>query len=167
MGPAGAGIMGFFGAVFFIAALGPVIGWMNPLFLLPIGGFGYIAIRSNALVRRGSPAQREGTARAGKVIVWSSIGEGIGILIVVNVLANVGRADLILPGIAAVVGLHFLPMAYGIPFRAFYAVGSALLIAATLGMLLPQPTGAAVAGIAAAASLWIASAAALRRGIHR
>jgi hypothetical protein len=32
-----------------------------------------------------------------------------------------------------VVGVHFLPMAYAIPFRAFYAVAIALLIAATIG----------------------------------
>ena len=74
MGPTGAIIMGFFGAAFCIMGLGPVIGWTNPLLLLPITLFGFIAMRAVALFRRGAAAQR-GTPRADKVIMWSSIGE--------------------------------------------------------------------------------------------
>ena len=161
MGSTGAIIMGFFGAVFCFFALGPTMGWTNPLLLLPIAIFAYIVIRAVTLSRNGTA--RLGSARAGKVIVWSSIGEGVGIFILANVLVNLGRPGLILPGIAAVVGLHFLPMAYAIPFRSFYAVAAALLAFAILGMLLPQPVGAELAGCAAAAALWIASFAALHR----
>ncbi len=161
MGSTGAIIMGFFAGVFCIFGLGPMIGWTNPLLLAPIVIFAVIVIRVIALSRSGRAQFR--TARAEKVITWSSIGEGIGIVIVVNVLINIGHRDLILPGIAAVVGLHFLPMAYAIPFRAFYPMAAALLIAATVGFLLRQPTGTEVAGIAAAATLWFASAIALNR----
>jgi len=161
MGSTGAIIMGFFAAIFCILGLGPVIGWTNPLLLIPIAILAFIVIRVVALSRIGTA--KLATARAEKVITWSSIGEGIAIPIVATVLAALGHHDLILPGIAAVVGLHFLPMAYAIPFRAFYAVAIALLIAATIGILIRQPTGSEVAGLAAAAALWIASFAALRR----
>ncbi len=160
-GSTGALIMGFFGGIFYIAGLGPVIGWTNPLMLIPIALVGFIAMRVVALSRKGTA--RFATTRAAKIITWSTVGEGIGIFIAVNVLVNLGRHDLILPGIAAVVGLHFLPMAYAIPFRAFYAVSGGLLIAATIGILVRQPTGSEVAGVAAAAVLWVASALALSR----
>jgi len=161
MGSTGAIIMGSFAGIFCISGLGPAIGWKNPLMLIPIAVVAFIAIRVVALSRKGTA--KLATARAEKVITWSSIGEGVGIPIVVLVLVNLGHSDLNLPGIATVVGLHFLPMAYAIPFRAFYAVGIALLIAATIGFLLRQPVGSEVAGVAAAAALWIASFTALSR----
>jgi hypothetical protein len=161
MGSTGAIIMGFFAGVFCVLALGPVIGWTNPSLLIPIAIFGLIVARVVALSRRGSA--HFATARAEKVITWASIGEGIGMPIVVTILIVLGHRDLILPGIAAVVGLHFLPMAYAIPFRAFYVLGTALLIAAIIGVLLRQPFGSEVAGVAAAGALWIASYTALSR----
>ncbi len=161
MGSTGAVIMGFFAGMFCILALGPAIGWTNPLFLIPIAILGLIILRVIALSRKGSA--KFATPRAESVIMWSSIGEGIAIPIVVTALVLLGHHDLILPGIAVVVGLHFLPMAYAIPFRAFYAVAAGLLIAATTGFLLPQPTGSEVAGVAAAVALWIASFTALSR----
>jgi hypothetical protein len=161
MGSTGAIIMGFFAAIFCILGLGQAIGWTNPALLIPIAIFASIVIRVIALSRKGTA--KFATARAEKVITWSSIGEGIGIVIVANVLAVLGHRDLILPGTAAVVGLHFVPMAYAIPFRAFYVVAGALLIAATIGFLLRQPIGSEVAGVSAAAALWIASFAALSR----
>ena len=57
--------------------------------------------------------------RIDRVIMWSSAAEGVGILVAVNVLRNVGMAEHVMSGIAAVVGLHFLPMAKLIPFRDF------------------------------------------------
>ena len=161
MGSTGAIIMSFFGCVFYLMGLGPTIGWRSALLLVPIAIFVFIVTRVAALSRRGAAQLR--TSRASKAIVWSSIGEGLGILIAVNVLANLGREDLILPAIAAVVGLHFLPIAYAIPFRAFYVTAAALLIAATIGIVLRQPAGTEVTGLLAAAILWITSFAALRR----
>jgi hypothetical protein len=88
-------------------------------------------------------------------------------------LGVTGHPDLVLPGIAAVVGLHFLPMGYFIPFRPFAVIAWLLLLAAAAGMVLRQPDGAVFAGIAAALALWAASALALAspvlaaRGVRR
>jgi hypothetical protein len=161
MGSTGAIIMSIFAGIFYLLALGPNLGWTHPLLLLPIAIIALIVARAVALSRKGSA--NLATERAEKVIMWSTIGEGIGILIVANILFYGGHRDLVLPGVAAVVGLHFLPMAYAIPFRAFYAVSAALEASAALGFLLPRPSGTEYSGVAAAAVLWIASFAALSR----
>ncbi len=64
---------------------------------------------------------------------------------------------------ALVVGLHFLPMAWAIPFRPFAVLGGALLLAAAFGFGLAQPLGGAVAGFAAALALTAAALLALHR----
>ncbi|MGB9109907.1 MAG: hypothetical protein WCC39_14590, partial [Telluria sp.] len=71
--------------------------------------------------------------------------------------------DLLLPAIALVVGLHFLPIAHAASFRPFYILGAFLLFFAVTGFLLAAPLGGGIAGIAAALSLWLASAAAISR----
>jgi hypothetical protein len=164
MGPSGAIIMSFFGAVFYLMALVGRTGWESPALIVPVVVFGLVAWRAGVLMRAGaSPAASE---RAGRVIMWSSIAEGVGIFLVANVLVNLGRPDLVLPGIAVIVGLHFLPMARAIPFPPFYGLAVALLAAAGVGFVLRQPLGGEVAGLAAAIALWIASAAALRRTVR-
>jgi hypothetical protein len=101
--------------------------------------------------------------QAESVIMWSSIGEGMGLFVAANLVINLGHRDLLLPAMALVVGLHFLPMAYAIPFRPFWLLGIALLLAAALGFGIGQPMGGEVAGFAAALALTAAALLALRR----
>ncbi len=163
MGPWGALIMSFFGGTFFAAASVIGGGWKNPLLIIPVLVFAGIAAIAQHRIRHAPPGAFEPDARAGRIISWASTAEGVGIPVVAMALANTGHNNLVLPGIAAVVGLHFLPMAYAIPFRPFYALAVFLLLAATAGFLLKQPLGAELAGMAAALALWAASAAALGR----
>jgi uncharacterized membrane protein len=162
MGPTGAIIMGFFGTVFAVMGLVPWVGGRSPLLALPVLIGGGLVVAAVIGMRHGL-GRNDHPLRAGKIILWSSIAEGVGIFVVANALQNLGWPDLLLPGIAAVVGLHFLPMAYAIPFRPFYVEGVALLAAAVIGFVLPVPTGTVFAGEAAAIALWLASFAALRR----
>ncbi|SFS20038.1 hypothetical protein SAMN05216570_4239 [Dyella sp. OK004] len=85
------------------------------------------------------------------------------ILLAVNVVKNLGHPELVLPAIAFVVGLHFLPMAFAIPFKPFYALGVALIVASIIGGFLSPPLGGAFAGLVAGFCLWTASALAMRR----
>jgi len=163
MGPWGALIMGFFGSVFFTAAIIMQGGWKNPFLLIPVLAFGTITAVSYRLIAHAPPGQFEPSARASKIISRSSIAEGVGIPVVILILSNTGHADLVLPGIALVVGLHFLPMAYAIPFRPYYAPAFLLLLAAAAGMWLPQPGGSILSGIMAGSSLWLAAFTALTR----
>ena len=107
---------GLLGCGFLHHGIVPALGWTNPLLLLPIAIFRYTGVSGIVLLQRRATA-RFGTPHDYEVILWSTIGEGIGIFLFLNVLVNINHQDLILPDMAAVVGLHFIPMAYAIPFR--------------------------------------------------
>ena len=95
--------------------------------------------------------------------MWSSIGEGIGLFLAANIVVNLHRPDLLLPSMALVVGLHFLPIAFAAGFRPFYVLGTALIFAAIMGFIVEAPAGGKVAGLMAAGALWLASGIAVRR----
>ena len=78
-------------------------------------------------------------------------------------MINLHRPDWLLPAMALVVGLHFLPIAAAARFRPFFALGAALILAAMLGFALPAPIGGDLAGFMGALSLWAAAAIAVRR----
>ena len=98
-----------------------------------------------------------------KALIWSSAGEGIGIFLASNIVTNLHRPDLLLPAMALIVGLHFLPIAYAASFRPFYVLATFLLLSAVIGFMVAAPVGGEIAGMAAALCLWCASAAAVRR----
>ncbi len=161
MGPWGAIIMSFFGSVFFVMAAMPhaELG----IYFTSVGVFLAFAAQAWRAIRTQPASATSPGPRAERIIRWASVGEGIGIPVVAMALGNTGHADAILCGIALVVGLHLVPMAYAIPFRPFYLLAAALIGAAAVGFVLRPPLGSSVAGISAAAALWLASWAALRR----
>jgi len=161
MGAWGAIIMSFFGALFAALTLAFQFGWTGLELGLPFGLFVIIALAAAAIIRRPG----EGIApseRAERVIMWSSIGEGVGLFLAANLVINLGHREMLLPAMAVVVGLHFLPMGYAIPFRPYYGLGIALLGAAAAGFVL----GGAVSGFAGAIALWVAALLALRRDMQ-
>lgn len=162
MGTTGALIMGFFGAVFAAMALAWPLGLPIATAAAPLLVFALILIAALA-VARGPGATSGLSPHAARVVMWSSIAEGIGIFVGINIVINLGHRDWTLPVIALMVGLHFLPIARATTSRAFARLAIALLVAAVAGFTLPQPAGAALAGLAAAASLWIAAILAIAR----
>jgi hypothetical protein len=162
MGAWGAIIMGFFGAVFAAVTLAWQYHVAGPALAAPFAVFAVIALTAGHVLRLPG-AGIVLPQRVGRVIMWSSIGESVGIFIAANVVQNVHRPDLLLPAIALVVGLHFLPIAAAATFRPFYVLGGALILAAVAGAAAAQPLGGAIAGFAAAAALWIAALLAIRR----
>ncbi|MEC4594420.1 hypothetical protein VPG91_25715 [Nitrospirillum amazonense] len=163
MGPWGALIMGFFGAIFF-SLTAVVTGGLSPIILMiPLLAFCVIAAVALQLIRRHPAGRFDPPPRIDRIISRCTTGEALGIPAVILLLTNTGHRDLILPGIATVVGLHFLPMAYAIPSRPFGFLGCTLIAAAVIGALMPQPAGSILAGLTAALALWIAAAFALRR----
>ena len=95
--------------------------------------------------------------RIGRIFMWSSIAEGVGIFIIINILANVGMADRYMAGIALIVGLHFLPVAFGVPMRIAFFLAATLLALSAVGFLIPSPSHAAlIVGFGGAATLWVA-----------
>ncbi len=163
MGPWGALIMGFFGGVFFAAATCIATGWKNPYLPIPLLIYAVIALTAWRLLRNASPGAYTPDDRTVRIISRATMAEGIGIPVVSTGLGVTGHPAFILPGIAAVVGLHFLPMGYFIPFRPFAIIAWLLLLAAATGAAVRQPDGAILAGLATALALWAASAFALTR----
>ncbi|WP_066592741.1 hypothetical protein [Sphingomonas pruni] len=165
MGAWGAIIMGFFGSVFAALTLALQFHLGGAVLAVPFVLFAGIALAAAQILR--SPGNGiQPSPRAERAIMWSSIGEGVGLFVVANLVQNLHRPELLLPAMALVVGLHFLPIAYAAPFRPFYALGGALIMAAIAGVVVGAPTGGMAAGFAAATSLWIAAALALRRDMR-
>ena len=107
---------------------------------------------------------RPDAARVGRLVgIWSAV-EGVAILIAVNVLNAIGRGDAIGPAIAIIVGLHFLPLARGIPVRLYYATGGGIVLAGALALVLPPGERLPAIGLAAALILWISAATIILRG---
>jgi len=163
MGPWGALIMSFFGASFFAWASVLAAGRRTPLFIVPLIVWPSIAYSAWRLINRAARGAYAPPRRAARIMSWASAGEGVGIPIVALALANTGHQDVVLPGIAAVVGLHFLPMAWAIPFKPLYGPAASLLSASAIGFGLSQPAGSILVGVVSAITLWVASIFALWR----
>ena len=162
MGGWGAIIMSFFGACFASLTLYWQYDSTGLVLALPFLGFAAVALAAVHVLRLPGtgivPSQR-----AERAIMWSTIGEGVGLFLASNIVMNLHRPELLLPAMALVVGLHFLPIAYAAAFRPFYLLGAALILAAIVGIVIAPPTGGGVAGLMAALGLWTAAAIAVRR----
>jgi hypothetical protein len=156
VGSRGSIIMGFFGAVFLSLTLMWQQHVWGPVLILPFVIFAVIGAAALSVLRR-SGGGNALSDKAKRILVWSSTGEGIGIFIAINIVMNLHRPEWRLPAMALIVGLHFLPIAYGAAFRAFYILSAALIVAAFIGFAAATPFGGYFAGIAAAMSLWVAS----------
>jgi hypothetical protein len=154
--------MSFFGAVFAALTLYWQLQVTGPLLGLPFLVFAVLALAATLTIRL------PGTGvtlpdKAEKAIMWATIGEGVGLFLAANIVINLHRPDLLLPAMALVVGLHFLPIARAAAFRPFALLGAVLILAAAAGSALPAPTGGTIAGLAAALALWTASLLAILR----
>lgn len=87
----------------------------------------------------------------------------LGLFLVANIVINLHRPDLLLPSMALVVGLHFLPIALIAGFRPYFVLGMAPIAAAIMGFFVGAPTGGRLTGFMAAGALWLASGIAVRR----
>ena len=161
MGASGAIVMSFFGALFASLTLLLELQVSGMAIGLPFVGF--VLIASAALLVMRSPGTFAKPDGAGRAIMWSSIGEGAALFVVNEALINLGRPDLIIPAMALIVGLHFIPIAYWAPFRPLYGLAAVMVISGLAGLLMAQPMGGTVAGFTAAGALIIASISAVAR----
>ena len=93
--------------------------------------------------------------RVGRLVaVWSAI-EGAGIFLAIFAVQLVGHPEAVLPAIAVVVGLHFLPLARGLPRPSYYLTGAALIVAGAIGEALPAAQIVLFTGLTAAVILWL------------
>ena len=132
--------------------------WLVAAPILVSGG---LILWSGRALRHVGP--RPDAARIGRLVgIWSAI-EGIAIFATLNILRNMGLEDAIGPAIAIIVGLHFFPLAHGLPVRLYYLTGGAIVAAGAAALLLPGPARIPAAGVAAALILWASAAAIILR----
>lgn len=93
--------------------------------------------------------------RIGRLIGLWSAAEGIGFAIVGTALANTGLPALIPAALAVIVGMHFLPLARGMPNRLYYATGIAMIGAGVANILAPDGFGVRALTVACGAVLWV------------
>ena len=110
----------------------------------------------------GVGTHRQGAHVNRLVGMWSAI-EGVAIGVSVLVLGALHLPQAILPVIAVIVGLHFLPLARHIPVRLYYATGAALAAVGGVGLAVPVAARPWWVGLGAAVVLWT-TAVALARG---
>lgn len=162
-------VMSVFGALWaaggLLLANHPGWGWIVVASLL--GGFVSQALR----VLRANPRAQaplaadevERQRRAGRIFLWTSVAEGVGIFLAVNVVVNLGHPQWQAAAMMAVVGVHFLPLARAFGYRPHLVTGVALT-AWALGYpwLFYAGTLAAEGPFGAAAILFASAAWALR-----
>src|ERR1044072_1284314 len=149
-------VLNLFAAVWGAAA---ILGAHLPLWLIaaPILVSGAMLAWSGRALRNVAP--RPDAGRVGRLVgIWSAV-EGVAIFATVTALQNLDMVDAIGPAIAIVVGLHFVPLARGIPAPLYYATAGAMVLAGAAALLLPGPERLPATGIAAALILWASAAA--------
>jgi membrane protein implicated in regulation of membrane protease activity len=146
--------MAGFAAFWWIAGL-----WGSPLPTWFLVGGPIISVLLIFIARRrlrGAPARSpEEAKRPGRIVGWAAGGEGIAIAVVANLLILNGQRALVLPAIAIIVGLHFLPLALLLKVRIYYATALLIIVAGVAGLVLDAPLRNLVTGLTTAGLLWL------------
>ncbi len=98
-------------------------------------------------VGTGNPAEGD---HVGRVVGIATGVEGIAIFIAANVLINLHLPTLVMPAIAIIVGLHFIPLARWIPVPLYYRTGAGLVAIGGAACFFPPEHRAIATGVAAA-----------------
>jgi len=161
----GAMVMGSFGALWSGAALAlssaPAWTWVG--LALVSATFGALALR----LRRATPPLAEPLPRAiaerrrrgNRIFAWTSLGEGLGILVAVNVVSNLGHPQWQPAAAMVAVGLHFLPQSTAFDYRPHLVTGTAMTAWALAYPWLFAAGAMAPAGMLGAGAILFASAA--------
>lgn len=97
--------------------------------------------------------------RARRTFHWVNAAQWVVILVVGNVLANLGLSRWVVPMAMFVIGLHFFPLARVFASRQHVVIGSALVaIAVAYPFLAPAGPADPLGALAAGLVLWLAAA---------
>ena len=166
----GALVMSGFGALWAASGLARsgVAGWAWCALAVLVLAFGVRALRvlrDHPPFEGPLPDDIAAPRGAGRIFAWTSAGEGVGILLAVNVAVNVGHPEWQAAAVMAVVGLHFLPLAVAFGYRPHLVSGGALTVwALSYPWLLAGPMSPA--GLLGAGVILLASAAWALRSIR-
>lgn len=121
----------------------------------------YAQNKGALLLEQDGPAQ----ARVGRIFNIINAAQWIGILVVNNVLINIGLADWVVPAAILIIGLHFLPLAKLFSNPPHYITGAALIaLSLAYPRLAPQGPRDAIGCLMAGLILWASALWAVRAG---
>ena len=144
-------VLNIFAALWGMAAImvGHLPAWIA---FVPIAISGALLLwASGHPVGTGNPVEGR---HVGRVVAIATAAEIIAILITEKVLVSLHLPAALMPAVVIIVGLHFFPLARGIPVPIYYRTGGALVAVGLVALLLPAPAAAIVSGMAAALILW-------------
>jgi hypothetical protein len=132
--------------------------------LIPCFGMFQIGRRAAKLAAPLTSEQKRVQSRMGIMFGIVFGAEGLLIFLAVSVLIHLHLQPYIMNAVAAIVGLHFLPLArlYRVPL--YYWVGGVMVADALVWLALPSPTREIAVGLSMAVILWLTCALMLRRG---
>ena len=161
----GALVMGSFGALWSAAglALSSAPAWAWTVLAIVFLAFG---VRALQLRRETPPAAEplpaaiaERRRRGNRIFAWTSFGEGLGIFLAVNIVANLGHPQWQPAAAMLVVGLHFFPQVSAFSYRPHAVTGVAMTAWALAYPWLFAAGAMAPAGMLGAGAILFASAA--------
>jgi hypothetical protein len=109
-------------------------------------------------LRNVPPASSARAARSRRIIGWALGGEGVAIAVVSHLMVKAGLIAFIVPAVAIIVGLHFLPLAKLFQVKIYYVAGALITLAGLAGLAVDAPHRALVTGLASAILLWLTCA---------
>ena len=157
---AGVVILSVFAAVWAIAGLISIdADWW--LWLLPIVISAALASWCwRIVIPAEDPAEGK---RIGRLVgFWSAI-QGVAIFVAANVVTWLGQPTMIGPAICCIVGLHFLPLARGMPRPLYYGTGAVMVLAGVVAIALPIAWRLPTVGLIGSVTLWLTSVAIISR----
>ena len=118
--------------------------------------------RSNAPAQ-GETSESPEERRKGKLFHYINTAQWVAILVIANVLSNIGLRDFVLPAAILVIGLHFLPLARLFAYPPHFLTGAALMaLAIAYPLFAASGPKSSVGALGAGLILWCSAAWAIR-----
>ena len=171
MTPTGALIMSVFAAIWWTVGLraaghGPALVYLPPLGVtLALAGSAWRLARPEQ-ARMNNAWDAAEAARRDRLVMWASVGEGVMLFLVAGILLpSTGHRDATVSAIALIVGAHFVPLARGLPARAYYLTATGLIALGVGGFgVRDLALRITIVTTGAAVILWLTALGALRHG---
>jgi cytoskeletal protein CcmA (bactofilin family) len=164
MGKYGIIIMSGFAVLWFCWGLSGINPFPIPLALLPFLASGVLIALA---MRMPINASEQHKKAVGRIVGWASAVEGVAMFAAANIMAWIGYPSYFICAGAAIVGLHFLPLAHGLGVRLYYGTAAALTALGALGCLIGDVhLRTLTVGVGAALVLWVTSGFAFRRKVE-
>jgi uncharacterized protein DUF7010 len=170
----GAIIMGFFGCLWLAWGLSALNVRTVVVIAAAIGFAASLWIPAAALLRNGSrilgnpaaltPEEHREQSRMGRMFGWIFGAEGLLILLAVNVLNNLHLGEYAVSAIAAIVGLHFLPLARLYRRPMYNVVGIIMTLASLASLALPSSMRISVLASTMSVIVWVTCVLVVREG---